>query len=387
MKRRAYSYSGGALGDPPVVGAVPTPVDHIYINVGAINATTATTANESPSKSLKQAVFRESRNSAIVEKANEWNFSIVRFNMDGIGALLPLWIPQILTGQTDINKTAYSVFISRVAVAPASQTPISLQFQSVFPDITPAAPINQQDVGSLYYYGKSYQQFTDMVNVALDAALANAGLASSVVCQLTYDGSTKLFSFTLANGFFNGAYTLQFNPLLASLFNGFRWRYSTSAPFANSLPGFATLVLPHPPHGTNQQVVQDFNSTSNGLWSPIDGFSFVTNLIPVIPEQGTAPTQVGESNVGAANGSTGQAFASVLTDYNNTGYPEDTLSAIEYVPQAEYRIANLSGAVPVQTLDVQVFWRFRLTGDPIPVYMPANSSMSLKMMLRRKQAI
>jgi hypothetical protein len=369
-----------------MVGSVPPPVDHIYVNVGAINATTATTASENPVSTLKQAVFRESRNSAIVERANEWNFSIVRFNMDGIGALLPLWIPQIVTGQLNINKTAYSVFISQTAIAPITSTPTSVLFQSVFPNVTPAAPILRQDVGSLYYYGKSYQQFVDMVNVALAAALVNANLnPAAVACYLSYNPSTKLFAFTLANGFFTGQYTLQFNTLLSSLFNGFRWSYSTSAPFANALPSFSTLVPPyfHP----TTEILQDFNSTSNGLWSPIDGFSFVTNLIPVIPEQGTAPTQVGESNVGAANGSTGQAFASVLTDYNNTGYPEDTLSSIEYVPSAEYRIANLSGAVPVQTLDVQVFWRFRLTGDLIPVYMPANSSMSLKMLLRRKQAI
>ena len=112
----------------------------------------------------------------------------------------------------------------------------------------------------------------------------------------------------------------------------------------------------------------------------------MSNFIPVNPEQGTAPTQVGTSNLGTQGQSTQAGFTNLLTDYNVTGLPEEVLSSIEYVPSAEYRMGNLIGHGPIQAIDVQVFWRLRLTGQLVTLYVPNNASMSLKVMFRRKTA-
>jgi hypothetical protein len=128
----------------------------------------------------------------------------------------------------------------------------------------------------------------------------------------------------------------------------------------------------------------DYTCTDNGLWTPIDGFVFLTNLIPVNAEQGTSSIQAGGSNVGLAGVSTNLGYANVLTDYNVSGYPEEQLQAIEYTPSAEYRIGNLLGHSAIQAVDVTIQWRYRLTGELFPLYLPANSSAGLKVLFRKK---
>jgi len=230
-----------------------------------------------------------------------------------------------------------------------------------------------------------------MINAALILTCKSNGIVGSAA-SLNYDGQSKLFYFNLSSDFFptidpdTGATVpaltqLDVTPPLAALLSGFPWTFQSPNFYLRIPDGY-----PIPTPGSGTSFYQDFNCTSNGLWTPIDSFCFITNLMPVVIEQGTAPTQIGESNVGTVNASTGLGFTAVLTDYNVSSYPEESLQSIEYVPSAEYRIGNLTGSAPVQTIDVQIFWRYRLTGDLVPVYLPGDSSVSLKMLLRRKGA-
>lgn len=351
--------------------------DHIYVNVGVINASNGDTLSQAP----RNAQFQESRASPILADASDWNFTIVRFNLDGCGGLLPLWIPSIATGQTNIDLTVYNVTVAKPFFPPI--LPITAVFASAFPTTQlPQSPFFAQDVTSLYYYGRSYLQFTEMINAAFGA------LALPETVQLGYDSASGRFYFDLSFEFFAAVPSyVSVNPQLAALLSGFNWTYNVilnpnSQPFYYTLR-VPTLLLPPAP-GSITRVYADYSSTDNGLWSPVDGFSFITNFIPVVPEQGTAATQVGESNVGVGVNATTNGYANVLTDFNCSGTPESRINAIEYSPLAEYRMGNLSGRSQIQQIDIQVFWRYRLTGQLVPLLLPANASGAVKVLFRKK---
>lgn len=358
--------------------------DIIYVNVGAINSNSNTDTLASPPRI---AQFTETRSVPILEDASAWDYSIIRFNLDGCGALLPLWIPQIVTGQSDINLTVYQVQIGGPPAITAPHAATSAVFETCFPTYpAPAAPLVQQDITNLQYYAKSYKQFTHMINNALDANFVGLdGLAAPP--KLSF--ANNVFSWELGPEFtgHEPTFWLSVNAPLAALLSGFDWRYNIRTPTNNDnlLPNFYTLNIEET-DGVGMTVIpQDFPSIDNGLWAPIDGFSFITNFVPVNPEQGTAATQIGVSNLGTQGAITSYAFSNILTDYNVSGFPQDALNAIEYVPSAEYRMGNLAGHSSIQALDVQVYWRYRLTGQLVNLYLPNNASIGLKIMFRRRR--
>jgi hypothetical protein len=364
--------------------------DTLYVNVGVINASSGDTLGSVP----VPASFVESRLVPIIDDAANWDFSIVRFNLDGVGALLPLWIPQIAIGTAnptlDPMLTVYQV---QIGFGPSAIPATSCVFETCFPTLPrPASPILAQDVSNLQYFAKSYLQFTHMVNNALESNWIDGGAPIDSPPKLRYNPVTKLFSFELNSQFVSHEPTvwLSVNAPLAALLTGFDWRYNQAAdPTVNNpalLPHFFTLnVEEFDNPGPAETITQDFQSTNNGLWAAIDGFAFTTNLIPVVAEQGTATIAQGTSNVGNQGASVGVGSTTQLTDFNVTGDPEGALGSIEYVPSAEYRMGNLAGNGPVQQLDVQIFWRYRLTGALNILYLPSNSSAALKLMFRRKR--
>lgn len=375
----------------PGRGETQSGPDIIYLNMGLINANqNLDTLSDLP----KIAQFTETRSSTIIEDASKWDYSIVRFNLEGCGALLPLWVPQIETGQTNPYLTVYKVQIGSTTTPPPGNInpPTAAIFETCFPSLPPPrSPVAAQDLTNVQYFAKSYTQFCHMINNALDTN--TTGVATTVPPKLSYDVATKTFKWILPAEYVdhNPTHWLSVNAPLAALLSGFDWRYDIAGPTGNPQiqPRFYTLNIEEqdfPDPALLYTVQQDFPSTNNGLWAPIDGFSFVTNFIPVNPEQGTSPTQIGTSNLGVQGSQTSYAFANVLTDYNVTGFPEDALSSTEYVPSAEYRMANLAGHSSIQAVDVQVFWRYRLTGEVLNLYLPNNSSVGLKVMFRRKRS-
>ena len=59
-----------------------------------------------------QIRFNETRDTALIKDVSQYEFSIIRFTMNGANRDLPLFIPNILLGQTNVNLTTYSVALS-----------------------------------------------------------------------------------------------------------------------------------------------------------------------------------------------------------------------------------------------------------------------------------
>jgi hypothetical protein len=56
---------------------------------------------------------------------------------------------------------------------------------------------------------------------------------------------------------------------------------------------------------------------------------------------------------------------------------------VNYVPSSEYRLIDLFGTSPVNSINVNIFWRNRF-GTLIPVTLSSGGSANIKIMFRRK---
>ena len=133
-------------------------------------------------------------------------------------------------------------------------------------------------------------------------------------------------------------------------------------------------------------ITQETPSTDT-LWSPISSIVFSSALMPVNPEENSAPVIIGQGNVGNSQATAKAAFTRVITDL---ALPMDKGAAswksfIYYVPSAQYRLSDfLASHQPLSGVDVQVFWKNRLNNQLYPISMTNLSSVSFKMMFKKK---
>jgi len=133
-------------------------------------------------------------------------------------------------------------------------------------------------------------------------------------------------------------------------------------------------------------VTQETQSTDT-LWSPISSIVFSSALMPVNPEENSAPVIIGQGNVGNSQATAKAAFTRVITDLalDMVKGAASWKSFIYYVPSAQYRLSDfLASHQPLSGVDVQVFWRHRLNNQLYPISMTNLSSVSFKMMFKKK---
>lgn len=136
-------------------------------------------------------------------------------------------------------------------------------------------------------------------------------------------------------------------------------------------------------------LAQDFACVDT-MWSPISTLAFTSQLMPFFKETQTDPTYVGASNTGYSNPTAQSAFQPIISDIelNLAGKGADAYRGfIFFEPTAEYRLADVAGQGPMRSLDFQLWWRSRLDGELYPVNMFNLSSVSIKMLFRKKGAV
>ena len=156
---------------------------HVYMDLDVIN-------NDYNSTSKPQLRFEETRNTPFLPgDSADYFCSIVRFNIQ-TGNTLPVFIPRIETGQSDINKTIYQVAILLDMGEEESTTIDRVGFASVMytPEDesvpTPALPTTSQDLSSTYYYNYNYQHFIHLVNKAIQSAWDNLKANYTTLAQV-----------------------------------------------------------------------------------------------------------------------------------------------------------------------------------------------------------
>jgi hypothetical protein len=171
--------------------------DVVYYNATIINNTTDDQSGINQIGTYDPPIrFNDTRETPIISNASKYQFSIVRFSMNGCGLDLPLFIPVIQTDQPNPNLTEYSVSLaysqqfqynggfSQTVVITPPETPIlwipEVNNNDLAP--TPASPVITQDFTSKYYWCSSYEHFLVCVNNALYRA--HLAIRPQIVAQL-----------------------------------------------------------------------------------------------------------------------------------------------------------------------------------------------------------
>ena len=466
--------------------------DLVYLNLDIINNTTLDP--QLASQQDPQIRFNETRDAPIVKDASKYQFSIVRFTMNGANKDLPLFIPAIKTqptvppivGVLPQNITEYELAFSYeqgwtttnypggilITAAPAVN-PVIYVPETQNPVIAPI-PRNPtsgtgQDLTSRYYWVYTYSHWVDLVNIAFNTAWANTyaafqaawaaagtgdafpfasfaawqaeagpaprleynpdnGLFSIIASQKSFGERLTAYTPVVAGGATSqsaGTSRIFFDSNMYGLFSNFDNIFyggpssGAQGPFAFPTPvGYVNEILirnkkfqnlldlrpaqnPNPGYPTQgpnlipvpalQQDIfyvqtQDYESTST-LWSPVSSIVFTTSLLPVRTEATGQPIVFGSGNLGYSSAAIQNAFQPIITDISldlaNDG-SDAYRKMIYYAPQAEYRMASMTPSrQPVNSIDIQVFWKNRLDGNLYPLTMFNLSSVAIKIMLRR----
>jgi len=431
--------ASNTVGFTPAPGGAQDP-DHIYLNLSLIN-------NDTTDGADPNVVFTETRANPIIQNPMEYNFSVVRFDMNGPNKDLPLFIPRVQLGQTDPNKTVYVIrleckydYISLPGPWTGSGTLISSEASGTIiwePEVLdtiiapiPAPPTTSQDVSSRYYWGTTYSHWVQLVNKAFQSAwndlnaqfkaLPANTTGSDLVTKppfMSYNPADNLFTlYTDRNGFGDNGntavipppnrtsygtgasenFSLFFNSNMYGLFSNFK-NLQTNLSGGRTYQIMITNIqwqnilnvnAPPAPSATSYWItVQDYESTSS-LWCPVESIVFTTGLMPLIFEQSADPVVFGASNVGSIGGVNAN-FTPIITDTSLAlTSASDYRQFFQYAPTAEYRLANfVRSSTPLQQIQISVFWKNRLDGQLYPLQMYNSSSVSIKILFRRRGVV
>jgi len=298
--------------------------------------------------------------------------------------------------QVDPNLTVYSVTVETpFAVA---QTFLQWIPANQYAPL-PGTPVAVQQLNTDYYYAYTYQLFVDMVNTALQTAWGQAQVAGF---------STPTFTWSNSGGNGGGAFNRNNPPYFQFNINGTSasaleaadvkiWLNTPLETMISNFPGRyynldngRTFQLkfgdePTLSAGTNAICVQDYPSVS--MWSPVENLSVTSSLLPLVMEQTPPPGAVGTSSFDTQGDVVGSSFLPLLLD--NIPYitaSSDWRQTTLYEPNAEYRMISLSSTdSPIQNIDLQVWWRNRLDNHLYPLRLVSGSSLTIKLLFRRKQ--
>jgi hypothetical protein len=414
--------------------------DYIYFNANITNADTFSTTDK-PDPVVR---FQETRDVPILNDASKYVFSIIRFTMNGPNKDLPLFMPLIRTGTAnpgnDVNLTIYSITLKAnikyfvggsLKTAPTFYSTQPIIYETETQDLTqaPVPPASTaqtgQDVSTRYYWVYTYSHWLRLCNKALAAAytdidtqfamwwsneggVGSAPFLTTQPPQISRNNTTNLFSLWGDRYGFGGDdrtskgsstddedFTLYFNNNMFGLFSNFDNIYvnepgerTNQILFYNKqYQNIRDVASPPAPSAKSYWIMeQDYESTST-LWSPVENITFTSTLLPINVEQVGKPNVFGQGNDNISTGAQ-FIFQPIITDVALTNTSaNDYREFIQYAPQAEYRLTSLTRSrTAINNLDIQVFWKNRNDGKLYPLTMFNSSSISIKIMFRRRGA-
>ena len=135
------------------------------------------------------------------------------------------------------------------------------------------------------------------------------------------------------------------------------------------------------PTATYYVVVQDMESTSS-LWSPVASIVLATTFLSVREEYSGTPITIGTGNLGG-NISTG-SFQKVLIEA-----PIEVAAQVSwrglffYEPKVETLTSLATSKEPLKNLDINIYWRNRLTNYLTPLTLYNGGSVTTRLMFKR----
>jgi hypothetical protein len=350
----------------------------------------------------QQLSFIEQRSGAIITNCDDYEFSIVRFQVDSWN--LPVFFCQIQKGQSDINLSIYS-FTLEYDNGTDPVTNLGAYYIEWSPEDTtvplpnpPTSQVSGFQVESPYYNCTSFTWWIQLINDKLVEAYNDlkTAIPGDPVVQLStapfldwdFD-SNKATLYADSSLYDKDLYprvSIYFNRAMYGLFSTFPYKiYDTDPTYnkeylliVNSFNGSKVEEI-----GLNSYIIVPQFVTTVNNWSPISAIVFTSSFIPVVANQYSSQ-QIYYNNQLIQLGAVGNAFANVITDISlesDSGYIPNIL----YNPQAEYRMLSMHQNSNISTLDIKVWYRSKLSGNLQPFILASGASCSLKMMFRKRR--
>jgi hypothetical protein len=134
------------------------------------------------------------------------------------------------------------------------------------------------------------------------------------------------------------------------------------------------------------KVVQDYRST-DAMWSPVSAIVFTSAMLPIKKEYNSANVDLNAGNLGGISSGSQSAFQPIITDFSidqQTEGAEGYRNFTQYEPSAEYKMISMTAShEEIRNIDIQVFWKYRLTGELIPLTAANCSDINIKMLFRK----
>jgi hypothetical protein len=366
---------------------------NIYYNIDIINGRSTSQGKIND----PIASFSETRDVPLINDASKYKMSIIRFTMNGINDL-PLFIPVIEEGQTNPNKTVYKITVQHNHIGGnvyEFTQPVIWESN----DSSLTAPSNfetqGQDATQEYYYCHTYDHFINLVNTTITYSIAQLNALIKVDYPAFTDLIPPFIVYNNANKKFDiyypadndAGFSFYFNSNLYNLLSHYPHEY-------NDLDEVKQYrIIPRNYQGLNSITLNSVDyikieqeAVSLGTyWSPISSIVFTSSLLPIISEGVSQPIKFGNSNNANAVSSVSN-FEPIITDIALTlddayNY-KDFLS---YIPGAEYRFVSLTNSnQPIRNVNVNIYWKYRLTGQLVPLKLSNLSNISMKFLFQPK---
>ena len=400
--------------------------DFLYYNIDIVNNKTTDDSN------VTELKYLDSRDVPIIHDASNYYFSIIRYQMNGLGESIPLIIPQIELNQTDENKLVYKVSMRyeyqyNNSVTKYINKTVNLTFISQnknYPAPTSNTPITKQII-SPYYYVHTYNHFLKIVNNAFEtvnneilaqirADESDANIVGPNQARIVFNPSSELFTIYLDDSFYgktDDAFVdtsgnqvdihcrLFFDSNLFGLFNSFHHNYmggDTANHNSLSVDNLTYEILPIKDglglntftynSNTYWKIEQGFTSLSD-LWCPISSIVFTSSTLPIIPEIAGTPLEFSDSST-VTTATTRSNYQKIITDLIlPVSKPSDYKQTITYFGgNNQWRLSEMTkSSVDIRMIDFNVFCRLKSTGELLPLTLYNAASVSLKIAFIHKK--
>jgi len=393
---------------------------HIYYNINISNDYSGwdISSNGQPmpvntnDKEL-QLVFNQSRAQPYLINPSKYFLSVQRFTIESPN--LPMFICQPIVGQSNVNKSIYSITIQRQSDG-ATQTKNVIWETDDKSVPIPSGTVTNSWQKDRYYYCYSYQHFVDLINNTF-SEFSSGSFITGTPLYMYYDNITHLFTVggdvtlyrtSLQGGYLGSGsgYKVFFNIELYNLFSSLKSIYNgekapvvgadyqlimdtgTNKTYTDTQRFIINYYL-NPRYnttgGTNTtDVINTQEYSTLPLWTPIKNIVFRTSLLNVVPDVIGTPIVYEQGNLNINNGKSNNDILNIMIDHTvpmiiGTEYRP----YIYFEPIGEFRLVELYGNQPINSMDIAVFWKDSF-GNLIPFILDIGASATIKLLFRKK---
>ncbi len=385
---RDYTPSG--YQQKQIIGNIPDSPDNIYLNCvidhdeatynfGTLAATgpTCYLTKDNPAS----AEYNATKDQIIVQNASDYYLSVIRMtiplNLCPI-AIMQVVPNQISIGLNDPNLTPYIIGISYLGVT------YSVNLLYVSNQLGYPAPTQNQTLQVItpYYYVFSYTQIVDMINVGLNSAYVNSGLAALLVGYIAphfiLDPVTNLLSLIVPQHFTDIVAPLAVKPIifmnnaLETYLDNFNLQFigyniptgrevdfklvrsneNQYYPAGVTVPA-STVPPVVPANSLYYKFVQDYPCIQ--YWATLRRI-VLTSSMPVNKEY--LPAAINQNNYVNVNTAGVNVSYPILTDIipnisTDLGVAREI---IYYQPQGQYRLVDLMSTGSIQNINIKILF-------------------------------